>query len=74
MDKYVSRNVFQFPIFFNLLTFNKRVLNLAGSLVRCESHLLGAVIGCSPPMSHNMAPIKTDWSGLVLSTKNVSYN
>ncbi len=32
MDKYFSGNVFKFLIFFNLLTFNKRVLNLAGSL------------------------------------------
>ncbi len=32
MDKYFSGNAFEFLIFFNLLTFNKRVLNLAGSL------------------------------------------
>ncbi len=31
MDKYFSGNVFKFLIFFNLLTFNKRVLNLSGS-------------------------------------------
>ncbi len=37
--------------FFNLLTFNKRVLNLA----RSESHLLCVVIGCSPLMSHSCA-------------------
>ncbi len=30
MDKYFSGNVFKFLIFFNLLTFNKRVLNLVG--------------------------------------------
>ncbi len=29
MDKFFSGNVFKFLIFFNLLTFNKRVLNLA---------------------------------------------
>ncbi len=40
MDKYFSGNAFKFLIFFNLLTFNKRVLNLAGSLARSESHLL----------------------------------
>ncbi len=33
-------DVFKFIIFFNLLTVNKRVLNLAGSLARSESHLL----------------------------------
>ncbi len=38
--------------FFNLLTFKKRDLNLAGSLGRSESHLLCVVIGCSPLMSH----------------------
>ncbi len=48
MDKYFSGNAFKFLIFFNLLTFNKRVLNLAGSLARSESHLLCVVIGCSP--------------------------
>ncbi len=32
MDKYFSGNAFKFHIFFILLTFNKRVLNLAGSL------------------------------------------
>ncbi len=32
--------------------FNKRVLNLAGSFARSESHLLCVVIGCSPLMSH----------------------
>ncbi len=52
MDKYFSGNVFKFLLFFNLLTFNKRVLNLAGSLARSESHLLCVVIGCSPLMSH----------------------
>ncbi len=52
MDKYFSGNVFKFLIFFNLLTFNKRVLNLAGSLARSESHLLCVVIGYSPLMSH----------------------
>ncbi len=52
MDKYFSVNAFKFLIFFNLLTFNKRVLNLAGSLARSESHLLCVVIGCSPLMSH----------------------
>ncbi len=52
MDKYFSGNAFKFLIFFNLLTFNKRVLNLAGSLTRSESHLLCVVIGCSLPMSH----------------------
>ncbi len=52
MDKYFSGNAFKFLIFFNLLTFNKRVLNLAGSLARSESHLLCVVIGCSPLMSH----------------------
>uniref|UniRef100_A0A672KPT1 Anion exchange protein n=1 Tax=Sinocyclocheilus grahami TaxID=75366 RepID=A0A672KPT1_SINGR len=31
--------VFKFLIFFSLLTFSKRVLNLTGSLVRSESHL-----------------------------------
>ncbi len=40
MDKYFSGNAFKFLIFFNLLTFNIRVLNLAGSLARSESHLL----------------------------------
>ncbi len=40
MDKYFSGNAFKFLIFFNLLTFNKRVLNLAGSLARSKSHLL----------------------------------
>ncbi len=52
MDKYFSGNVFKVLIFFNLLTFNKRVLNLTGSLTRSESHLLCVVIGCSPLMSH----------------------
>ncbi len=52
MDKYFSGNAFKFLVFFNLLTFNKRVLNLAGSLARSESHLLCVVIGCSPLMSH----------------------
>ncbi len=52
MDKYFSGKVFKFLIFFNLLTFNKRVLNFAGSLARSESHLLCVVIGCSPLMSH----------------------
>ncbi len=52
MDKYFSGNVFKFLILFNLLTFIKRVLNLAGSLTRSESHLLCVVIGCSPVMSH----------------------
>ncbi len=52
MDKYFGGNAFKFLIFFNLLTFNKRVLNLAGSLARSESHLLCVVIGCSPLMSH----------------------
>ncbi len=52
MDKYFSGNVFKFLIFINLLTFNKIVLNLAGSLARSESHLLCVVIGCSPLMSH----------------------
>ncbi len=52
MDKYFSGNAFKFLIFFNLLTFNKRVLNLAGSLARSESHSLCVVIGCSPLMSH----------------------
>ncbi len=37
---------------FNLLTFKKRVLNLAGSLARSESHVFCVVIGCSPVMSH----------------------
>ncbi len=37
MDKYFSGNAFKFLIFFNLLTFNKIVLNLAGSLARSES-------------------------------------
>ncbi len=96
MDKYFSGNVFKFLIFFNLLTFNKWVLNLAGSLARSESHLLCVVIGYSPLMSHIhvhgsiisgsslswqrklmisfMVPIKPDWSGLVLSTQNLSYN
>ncbi len=55
MDKYFSGNAFKFLIFFNLLTFNKRVLNLAGSLARSESHLLCVVIGCSPVMSHSCA-------------------
>ncbi len=31
MDKNFRRNVFKFLMFFNLLTFNKIVLNLAGS-------------------------------------------
>ncbi len=44
MDKYFSLN--------GLNSFNKRVLNLAGSLARSESHLLCVVIGCSPLMSH----------------------
>ncbi len=52
MDKYFSGNAFKFLIFFNLLTFNKIVLNLAGSLARSESHLLCVVIGCLPLMSH----------------------
>ncbi len=52
MDKHFSGNAFKFLIFFNLLTFNKRVLNLAGFLERSESHLLCVVIGCSPLMSH----------------------
>ncbi len=52
MDKYFSGNAFKFLIFFNLLTFNKRVLSLAGSLAKSESHLLCVVIGCSPLMSH----------------------
>ncbi len=55
MDKYFSVNAFLFLIFFDLLTFNNRVLNLAGSLARNESHLLCVtrhVIGCSPLMSH----------------------
>ncbi len=37
MDKYFSGNAFKFLIFFNLLTFNKIVLNLAGSRERSES-------------------------------------
>ncbi len=37
MDKYFSGNVFKFLIFFNLLTFNKIVLNLAGSLARSHT-------------------------------------
>ncbi len=53
MDKYFSGNAFKFLIFFNLLTFNKSVLNLAGSLVRSESHLLCVVTGCSALMSHS---------------------
>ncbi len=52
MDKYFSGNAFKFLILINLLTVNKRVLNLAGSLARSESHLLRVVIGCSPLMSH----------------------
>ncbi len=52
MDKYFSGNAFKFLIFFNILTFNKRDLNLAGSLARSQSHLLCVVIGCSPVMSH----------------------
>ncbi len=34
MDMYFSENALKFLIFFNILTFNKQVLNLAGSLVR----------------------------------------
>ncbi len=40
LDKYFSGYVFKFLLFFNLLTFYKRVLSLTGSLVRSESHLL----------------------------------
>ncbi len=82
MNTYFSGNVFKFLIFFTLFTLNKRVLNLACSVV----------IGCSPLMSPFMCtrsvnsgsslswqrklmiPTKPDWSGLVLSTQNVSYN
>ncbi len=52
MDKYFSGNLFTFLIFFNLLTFNERVLNLTGSLLRYEPHLLCFVIGYSELMSH----------------------
>lgn len=43
MDKCFCVNVFKFLIFFNLLTFSKRVLNLAGILARSDSHLLCVV-------------------------------
>ncbi len=52
MDKYFNGNAFKFLIVFNLLTFNKQVLNLTGSLAWSESHLICVVIGCSPLMSH----------------------
>ncbi len=52
MDKYFNGNAFKFLIVFNLLTFNKQVLNLTGSLAWRESHLICVVIGCSPLMSH----------------------
>ncbi len=58
MDKYFSGNAFKFLVVFNLLTFNKIVLNLAGSLGRSESHLLCAVIGCSPLMSHALHKLR----------------
>ncbi len=34
LDNYFSGNAFKFLIFFNLLNFNKQVLNLAGSLAK----------------------------------------
>ncbi len=52
MGKYFSGNTFEFLIFINQSTFNKIVLNLAGSLASRESHLLCVVIGCSQQMSH----------------------
>uniref|UniRef100_A0A672KP11 Anion exchange protein n=1 Tax=Sinocyclocheilus grahami TaxID=75366 RepID=A0A672KP11_SINGR len=40
--------VFKFLIFFSLLTFSKRVLNLTGSLVRSESHFALTANFCDP--------------------------
>ncbi len=70
MDKYFNGNVFKFLIFFNLLTFNKRVLNLAGSIARSESHLLCVVIGCSPLMSHIHVHVRSINSGSIQQSTN----
>ncbi len=51
---FFSVNAFN-SLFFNLLTFSKRGLDLAGSVARSQSHLLCVarhVIGCSLLMSH----------------------
>ncbi len=97
MNKYFSGNVFKFLIFFNLLTFNKRVLNFAGSLAWSESHPCSVLwlavrrwchtfmctrsINSESSLSWQrklmisfMVPTKPDWTGLVLSTQNLSYN
>ncbi len=89
MDKCFSGNAFKFLIFFNLLTFNKRVLNLAEVSHTCSVLWLAVRRWCHTFMCtcfinsgsrqrklmiSFMVPTKPDWSGLVLSIQNVSYN
>ncbi len=67
MDKYFSGNVFKFLIFFNLLTFNKRVLNLAGSLAWSESHPCSVLWLAVPRWCHTFMCTRSTNSGSSLS-------
>ncbi len=82
--EYFSGNVFKFLIFFNILTFNKsfesrwlsreKWITLA---LCCDCLFATDVIhSCArAPLTQDQAHgTKPDWSGLVLSTQNLSHN
>ncbi len=86
MDKYVSVNTFKFLIFFNLLTFNLREVNRTCSVLWLAVHRWCHTFMCTHSINSGsslswqrklmisfMVPTKPDWSGLVLSTQNLSY-
>ncbi len=86
VDKYVSVNTFKFLIFFNLLTFNLREVNRTCSVLWLAVHRWCHTFMCTHSINSGsslswqrklmisfMVPTKPDWSGLVLSTQNLSY-
>ncbi len=85
MDKYFSGNAFKFLIFFNLLTFSKEVNHTCSVLWLavhrwCHTFMCMHFINSWSSLSWQRKLIsfmvlrKPDWSGLVLSTQNLSYD